>query len=87
MIEQMELTNLIRLVEVFSPHVDRSEATVSNWITGTHARLFSRLRAGHGCSVPTFNKSIQWFSDHWPDDLAWPSDIPRPPKTNPQEAA
>ena len=21
----------------------------------------------------------QWFSDHWPADLAWPSDIPRPP--------
>ena len=21
---------------------------------------------------------IQWFSDHWPADLAWPHDIPRP---------
>ena len=20
----------------------------------------------------------QWFSDHWPEDLAWPVDIPRP---------
>ncbi len=21
---------------------------------------------------------MAWFSDHWPEGLAWPADIPRP---------
>ena len=29
---------------------------------------------------------IQWFSDHWPPELEWPSDIARPLPTK-EEAA
>ncbi len=26
----------------------------------------------------TYNRVLQWFSDHWPGELPWPPDIPRP---------
>lgn len=75
----MDKDNLIKLVDAYTAFVpNRREATVSNLITGTHARLFKRIRAGGGCGVDTYNKAIAWFDDNWPADLEWPADIPRP---------
>jgi hypothetical protein len=73
----MKLEYLLTLATAYCRHVDRSEATVSNQIT-THARLFKRLRAGHGCNVTTYNTAIIWFSSNWPADLEWPEGIERP---------
>lgn len=71
--------DLLTLSEAYTAFVDRrSEATVSNLITGTHARLFKRIRAGGGCGVDTYIKAITWFDENWPADLEWPADIPRP---------
>lgn len=75
----MHYTALIALVSRYASRIDRKEATISNWIVG-HARLFSRLRQGHGCTVETYNRALQWFSDRWPADLEWPADVPRPPQ-------
>lgn len=73
----MQLNHLTTLAEAFAKHTDRSEATVSNLVV-SHARLFKRLRDGKGCSVVTYNNVMAWFVRNWPDDLEWPSDIPRP---------
>lgn len=73
----MHTDHLITLAEQFSRHSGRSTATISNWIVG-HARLFSRLSDGKGTTVRTYNRTLAWFSDHWPADLSWPADIPRP---------
>ncbi len=58
---------------------------------GTYAvndgKIFTRWGHGGSCTLPTSERFLQWFSDNWPDDLGWPSDIPRPPKSQPQEAA
>lgn len=32
------------------------------------------------------NRILTWFSTHWPTDLAWPPDVPRPPLTDPSSA-
>ncbi|MGR3480675.1 hypothetical protein [Salipiger marinus] len=48
----------------------------------------SDLKAGRvGMTVHRRDRILQWFSDNWPEDLEWPSDIPRPAKSKPQEAA
>ena len=73
----MEKTHLITLASTFARHVGRSETTVMKWC-GVHARLFKRLQAGGGCNLETYNTAIRAFAGLWPDDLAWPSDIPRP---------
>lgn len=81
----MEQTNLIKLAELMARHISRSEATVSTWCVG-HARLFKRLRENQGCTIKTANRALHWFHTNWPEDLEWPSDIPRPKKPK-KEAA
>jgi len=75
----METNALLILAQTYGAHARRSEATISNQVT-SNARLFDRLRAGKGCTVSTYNTALRWFADNWPEDLEWPSDIPRPPK-------
>jgi hypothetical protein len=73
----METKHLITLASSLAGHVGRSETTVMKWC-GVHARLFKRLQAGGGCNVETYNTAMKAFAGLWPEDLAWPSDIPRP---------
>ena len=77
----MMYEQIITLASLFAVHSGRSEATISNLCVG-HARLFSRLRNGHGCTVRTADQALQWFSDNWPSDLEWPRSVPRPPKSS-----
>lgn len=36
------------------------------------------LANGKGCTVDTYERSLQWFSDHWPENAAWPPVVARP---------
>ncbi|WP_323763295.1 MULTISPECIES: hypothetical protein [Roseobacteraceae] len=74
----MQISNLVTLVDTYRSAVNRSEATVSNKVTGSHARLFQRARANLGCTLKTYTEALQWFSDNWPADLEWPQGIERP---------
>lgn len=38
------------------------------------------MKPGGDCRTGTADKALQWFSDNWPEDLAWPKDIARPPR-------
>lgn len=40
--------------------------------------FFKRLMDGHDCREATYRRVLRLFSDHWPADLSWPADIPRP---------
>ena len=82
---------LSRLTGSFAGHTSRSEATVSRLATGS-GETMNRLRRGHTITLRRVARVLQWFSDHWPADLEWPSDIPRPlpsapTRDHPQEAA
>ena len=65
---------------------------LSHWQIGCRAagsaKFFNdlRLRRRQGCSVATYARAVQWFSDHWPSAL-WPPDIPRPAPTQPEAPA
>ena len=73
----MHTQHLVTLADAYGAHSGRSTATISKWIVG-HARLFSRLRDGHGTTVHTYNRAVGWFARNWPADLPWPADVPRP---------
>ena len=77
---------LLRLVDAFRTRVPRAEATISNWICG-QARLFARLRAKRPVTDASYERAFQWFSDHWPEGLEWPADIPRPTPNPDREKA
>ena len=69
--------HLFNLVNIFCGHVQIRETTVGKRSAG-QAYVFKRLRDGSSITVKRYNKITQWFSDHWPLDLDWPYDIPRP---------
>ncbi|NEX47639.1 hypothetical protein [Pseudotabrizicola algicola] len=77
--------HLLDLSDAFAQHTNMSHWRVSFLARGD-GQFFKRLREGKGCTVKTATAVLQWFSDNWPEDLTWPSDIPRPPKSK-KEAA
>ena len=70
-------TVLVRLAESYASARGLTVATVSLYAAG-QGRLFERLRNGASITTRRAARIVQWFSDHWPGDAAWPADIPRP---------
>lgn len=81
----MRIEHIIKLARTYSSYTSLSLATVSTY-AANDGKLFRRMEDGAGCTIKRANKLIRWFSAHWPADLDWPSDIPRPTPTN-KEAA
>ena len=80
-----QAADIIRLAEQYAAHQALTLATVSTY-AGNDGKLFRRMKLeGAGCTLKTAARLMVWFSDHWPSDLEWPRDIPRPPKS--KEAA
>lgn len=71
--------HLISLCDAYAAHTNLSHWRVSFLARGD-GQFFKRLRAGGGCTVKTAGVTLQWFAEHWPVDLEWPRDIPRPEK-------
>lgn len=46
-----------------------------------------QIREGGDIGTVSFEKAMQWFSNQWPIDLEWPSDVPRPEPITLLEAA
>ena len=42
-----------------------------------NSTVWDRLPAGN-VTVRTVERLMQYLSDHWPDHLEWPPDVPRP---------
>ena len=65
-------------------HAIETNGVTSHWQLGVQAagsaKFFHDLRTGRRrtCTLGTYERVVQWFSDYWPDDLEWPADIPRP---------
>ena len=53
------------------------ETTVSVYAAG-QAYAIARLRQGCTITIRRYARILQWFSDHWPEGEAWPTEIPRP---------
>ena len=84
------MNNMILAIQTltiaFARATNRAESTVSRLSTGSGDTL-SRLSRGHSITTSRIDRALQWFSDHWPADLAWPADIPRPEPGADREAA
>lgn len=65
---------------------ERSPHTVGRWVDGD-GMLYARLKRGHDITTRRAARIAQWFSDHWPDGLDWPADIPRPAPQTDRDAA
>ena len=64
------------LLQTYAQRMNLSVSTVGKYAIGADD-LEKRLPEGR-ITIARVDRLIQWFSDHWPCDLAWPSEIPRP---------
>jgi hypothetical protein len=81
----MNVQFLTALARQYAEHRGLALSTVSTY-AAQDGKYFGRLEAGAGCTIAKANRIVRWFSDHWPPDLEWPRDIPRPPKSKSEAA-
>lgn len=76
--------NLVDLCDAYADHLN-----ITHWRVAFLARgdgsFFKRLKEGRTCTLKTSRMVIQWFSDHYPEDLEWPEEIQRPPISQKKE--
>lgn len=78
---------LVETARIYANALGISQSRVSTVIFNDGKRL--RSLAEDGCDVGTkvFERSMQWFSDNWPDGTDWPHGVARPNLYPLQEAA
>lgn len=76
---------LFSLAELLSSFTDLKLSTIGTY-AANDGKTFARWARGGSCTLPTSERILQWFSDNWPDDLTWPTEIPRPSQTKSKEA-
>lgn len=82
---EMRSEDIVELAKRYAAHRNLTVGTVSTY-AANDGKWIGRLEAGAGCTLRKAANVVQWFSDRWPADLAWPSDIPRP-STSKKEVA
>lgn len=70
-------TRLLMLARAYCAAQKISMARVAT-VVHDQGAFFKRLESGAGCTVDTYEKFLQWFSDNWPNAKAWPAEIARP---------
>ncbi|SUZ33909.1 hypothetical protein ROE7235_03690 [Roseibaca ekhonensis] len=73
----MQATQLLKLAETLAAHTDKKVTTLGVYSVND-GKFFERIKRGGGCTLKTASRVTEWFAENWPDDLTWPSDIPRP---------
>lgn len=82
--QAVKTEHLIRLGLAYAAHARFELSTVSTY-AANDGKWLARLQGGASCTLRKAEVVCQWFADHWPSDLEWPADIPRP--TAKKEAA
>ena len=77
---------LLCVSERYSDTAGRARSRVSTIVLGSGRRL-DAIAEGGDLATGTFERAMQWFSDNWPADAVWPTDVPRPAPTPVKEAA
>lgn len=77
---------LILVFETYCRATGRSEARVSTQVLSGGKRIL-QIRDGGDIGTIGFERAMQWFSDHWPNDVVWPDEIHRPIVEEVTEAA
>lgn len=83
--EQLRL-NLLQCAETYALAKGTEFSTLARLAAGDW-RFFTNLKAADKTfTARKYDMVMQWFSDHWPSDVPWPSDIDRPEPFSPSLA-
>ena len=70
---------LLKVADAYIAHTGAASSTLSKRALGDGADAFGRLRKNYGgITVRKIDEGLCVLSFNWPDDLAWPADVPRP---------
>ena len=73
---RMESQSLIAAAQIYATARGIEMASLGTYLV-RDARFFDRLRVGR-VTVRRVDRAAHRLSEMWPEDLAWPPDIPRP---------
>jgi hypothetical protein len=68
---------LLILSDAYVVASGRTRSTLSTVAFGG-GRVLERIEDGGDITTGNFERALQWFSDNWPADTAWPDGIDRP---------
>lgn len=77
---------IVVVADLYANAVGIGRKRLSTIVFNRGAKL-DGIANGGDLATATFEKAMQWFSDHWPEKLEWPEKIPRPERTQVLEAA
>ena len=77
---------LITLAEALAAHLGVTHFAISMRALGKGDFFKNMIEKGADCRTQTAARLLAWFDANWPEDLQWPTDIPRPPRSK-KEAA
>lgn len=68
------------LIAVARAYADSEGIDLSrvSWRALGDTKKLDAILTGSDIQVRRFEKTMQWFSDHWPASASWPADIARP---------
>lgn len=79
-------SQLLAVAKAYASARDLSLARVSTLVRND-GKFFKRLEEGAGCTMETFQRTLEWFSSNWPSQATWPAETPRPAAAPPAEEA
>ena len=62
------------------------ELSTVSWRVFGDTKKLGAIETGSDIQVRRFEKAVLWFSDHWPQGLAWPDGVERLAPPAPAEA-
>lgn len=77
---------IVRIADLYAASAGIGRKRLSTIVFNRGAKLDS-IADGGDLATGTFEKAMQWFSDHWPKNLDWPDEVTRPQPVRIPEAA
>lgn len=71
------IDDLIAVARAYGDSEGVDLSTVS-WRALGDTKKLSAIVAGRDIQVRRFEKTMQWFSNHWPEAAIWPDGVARP---------
>lgn len=80
------IDHLLSVAKAYAAAEEIDLSTVS-WRALGDTKKLTALEDGKDIQIRRFEKTMQWFSDHWPENAVWPHEIERPTASAEQGAA
>jgi hypothetical protein len=70
------IDNLLAVAAEYGAHRNLSPARVSTLVFNDGKKLTLLMRGESTVTLPVYERSMRWFSKHWPSGATWPLQYP-----------